>query len=694
MILPCGCHKETKEENSSPLASQQTSERINLNVQDRKDAYRLQMEDFEESDFALYSQAQREGVAIWGQRYIENIDATEIILNRYEINSNISEDILVLMQNQWISAPCVDDKNMSFVLAEINEDQVSQTIQINNDVMIDLSKYLDEGQEVKWIFNTDDASICLTADGTALAFYFDGSFAWTQQFEFDVIAAFQSENKHIVLITKERTDDAAMIFQELDPQKQMIERICNVPDEIANAHFFSGEKWKYDIMAYDSTYLYGWNFNSSDLIRILKFEDLGIAADYIFTMECLDSNRIIGIYTSQGSDFDQLFKIEKTEQVEQKIEITMSGLTCPIAIKAAIADFNRMYPEYFLKYIDYSEQYGEEAVNQLNIDMITGNTPDLILGNGIDYRAYAEKGILENLYLMIDQDDDFSREDFLPNLLESVELGGKLYYLPQSFSIAGVTGLREFFGTETSCAVSDLLSLKQQLGEDTTFFPHQTREQLVSDILLHGYKNFIDSDTYKANFNSEEFEDILELIYHVDEKKSQEYENDNELSAQMNKKSLLRRTLITSADQFDKMMLETNDEIVCMGYPGTNTPVFYLNNPVVITSNSPNKDVAWKFLKLLVTSTQYIQGRGWLPLIGEIESALQEDLTNGVRDTTIAYLKDIIWSMDQTAYYNKNIIDIIWSELQPYFNNQQTKEDTAKLINDRVQLYLDEVKSK
>ncbi len=58
--------------------------------------------------------------------------------------------------------------------------------------------------------------------------------------------------------------------------------------------------------------------------------------------------------------------------------------------------------------------------------MTTGNCPDIIGLDGLDYNQYANKGIFEDLYPYMEK-TGMDRQDFLGNVLEAYEVDGKLY---------------------------------------------------------------------------------------------------------------------------------------------------------------------------------------------------------------------------------------------------------------------------
>lgn len=87
----------------------------------------------------------------------------------------------------------------------------------------------------------------------------------------------------------------------------------------------------------------------------------------------------------------------------------------------AVRDFSSLYPEYQVEFVDYEAQYGEQADQQLLMDLLYGQSPDLLFVNGLPYEVYARQGLLEDLYPWIDADETLSRTDFTQNLLRALE---------------------------------------------------------------------------------------------------------------------------------------------------------------------------------------------------------------------------------------------------------------------------------
>ena len=94
----------------------------------------------------------------------------------------------------------------------------------------------------------------------------------------------------------------------------------------------------------------------------------------------------------------------------------MAGISTSRDIASAISDYNLQHQELPIIYIDYMELYGDRAVEQLSVDIATGNVPDLICLNGIPYNSLANDDLLANLYTLMESDEGYTKDDFFENL--------------------------------------------------------------------------------------------------------------------------------------------------------------------------------------------------------------------------------------------------------------------------------------
>ena len=65
----------------------------------------------------------------------------------------------------------------------------------------------------------------------------------------------------------------------------------------------------------------------------------------------------------------------------------------------------------FVRYTASVPPCSEAGQTQLNSDIVSGNPPDLIdMGNGMNISAYISKGILADLYSLLENDPNLNKE--------------------------------------------------------------------------------------------------------------------------------------------------------------------------------------------------------------------------------------------------------------------------------------------
>lgn len=78
----------------------------------------------------------------------------------------------------------------------------------------------------------------------------------------------------------------------------------------------------------------------------------------------------------------------------------------------------------------------ERQAERWSLDIATGNVPDILdVSHGISTEQFIKKGLLADLYPLMEKDEEIKKEKFVPSVLRTLENDGKLYYMPVSFSI-------------------------------------------------------------------------------------------------------------------------------------------------------------------------------------------------------------------------------------------------------------------
>ena len=487
-------------------------------------------------------------------------------------------------------------------------------------------------------------------------------------------------------------EDTGVLYK-LESNGDVLTKIGTLPLLFYNSKLLPGANSGYDCLVLGQTELFGWNIGEECATQILSFDTYGLVANNISAFACIGNGTFLGATWKSGELQDRLFWLEPSdgEEIENEKILRIAGLSRPMVLSSAIADFKALRPDCTVEYMDYAELYGDQALQQLQIDLTQGNAPDLLFVNGLPFEAYVNRGLLENLYSLIDADDSVQRGDFTKNLLTELESKNfNLYQIPQSYSIVTTAGTQTLAGSRsnwTYAAINDELAQNRSI---LSAFYGEARESLALTLPLYMMPTLVDYENAESKFDSSEAVSFLMFLNNIQPHAQIPYTADNELEALRKGEILFAQMMILSPEQF----AETDDlfdgKLIYPGYPNAAGGSFYLNLPMAIPAAAKEKECAWEFMKMLFSSSYYATRGGWIPLQSGFEESLQEAIKNGISKESAQKLAEIQGNINSLAYYDEMVSNILTDETSYMFAGAKTVEETAERIDQRVQLYLTE----
>lgn len=97
-----------------------------------------------------------------------------------------------------------------------------------------------------------------------------------------------------------------------------------------------------------------------------------------------------------------------------------------------------------IKYYPYSEE--TDSFELLYLDMISGNTPDVVYSITDDISKLVKKGYMTDMYPLMEQSENLKKEDFLPNVLKGLDVDGKLPAICNEWSLLTAVAKTENVG--------------------------------------------------------------------------------------------------------------------------------------------------------------------------------------------------------------------------------------------------------
>lgn len=378
--------------------------------------------------------------------------------------------------------------------------------------------------------------------------------------------------------------------------------------------------------------------------------------------------------------------------------------------------FNNANDKYRVQLVEYPY---DDNNQQLNMDIISGNAPDIICG--LDYSTYLnyrKKGLFADLYTLMD--DELSKDMIMPNVITALESQGKLYSLCTSFNINTLVAKTSVCDKE-NWTFADMLSLY-----DNSTAEHLYDGETKLDIfrrMFYTMNDLIDYENVTCNFDNPEFIQLLEFCNRfVDTVDAPEkWDDTNAWSQYMtekyhwlgNDKTIVEPLDFISLSQYNllKYTQGNGDDLTIVGYPSNNgkggriEPEYLMS----ITEKCENKQGAWEFLKFYILSQNEINEEeyqyNWSEYIPVLTDSFNKAMTaemntqhsaSGVSfpsytQADVDMLTDYIKSCDTIGtVLDKDIVAVCEEEAGLYFAGEQTAETSAEHIQNRVSILISE----
>lgn len=498
--------------------------------------------------------------------------------------------------------------------------------------------------------------------------------------------------------------------------------------------------------------LYGFNKETKAGEKILSWSAANINKDELMFFTFLEDGRIVAMTRSWGMNGNdmtmELAILTETDASVLKDKVTLTYATQYLGYEERnkIIDFNKSSDKYRIEIKDYSEFNTAEdykaGLTKLNTEIAAGNVPDILNVSGLPIQQYGAKGLLEDLWPYIDNDPDLGRDAIMENVFKAAEQDGKLYQVFSTFSIQTVVGATKVVGDRMSWTLDDLQAALATMPEGCTIFGEgDTKAGMLSNVLAQNMDAFVDWSTGQCSFDSEDFISLLEfcnsfpLEYDWNNVDWEEYEDDN--TRVMNgKQMLLNAYLYDLGDSLQMYEVVFNGDYSFIGFPQEDGSVgssFSLGNGIAMSSTCKDKEGAWSFMRECLVpqyanvdeeymiggynlSTNKADFEKMVEMAMKKEYQLDEngnqvldengqpievpkytygfnDLTVDVYATTQEQYDQFMAlynAIDSISTYDENIYNIVNEVAGGYFNGDKTVQDTAKQIQDRVTLYVNE----
>ncbi|MBQ9135344.1 MAG: extracellular solute-binding protein [Lachnospiraceae bacterium] len=491
----------------------------------------------------------------------------------------------------------------------------------------------------------------------------------------------------------------------------------------------------YDLLLTNSTGLYGYNFGDEETTQILSYINSDMDGTSINQMYEMDDKTLFCTYQDEETWETHLAVCTYVDpaDIPDKEVISLACHYLDYYLRRRIIEFNKESEQYRILVKDYSmydtaEDY-TAGVTQLNNDILTGQMPDiLILDSSMPVESYVAKGVLADIGKMIEEDEELNMDDYMTNVFDAYSVDGKLYSVIPSFYISTVMGKTADVGAEPGWTMADLQALIDANPNASVFGETYTRADILRNVMVNNGARFIDRDTGKCNFESQEFMDVLEFVAQFPEEFDWDSLGDDYwMSYETQYREGATLLMNVSIGDFQDYVYNAHgyfgEPVTLIGFPAEegNGAAVVANSQYAIAARSSHKEGAWEFLRYYLTEeyqTDEDEMNWRLPvykeaILDKLEAAQERPYWEDEEGNKEYYdqyfwaggeefileplskeeadaLYEYICSVDMAYSYDENLYLIVEEEAAAYFAGQKSVEEVVEIIQSRAQVYINE----
>ncbi len=480
---------------------------------------------------------------------------------------------------------------------------------------------------------------------------------------------------------------------------------------------------EYDLFIRFDDGIYGYKMTENMLTEYINWMDSDIYLPEIkeYTVSSRDRMFVSHFENSEGvvsKEFDYFTRVddETLKKIQERKILNIAFVNEPDDnIYQFFKEYNSNSESYRIHIDDFSKYNKSDNIlgmsSHLESEIVKGNIPDMIFaGSEFDWLRYSVQGMFENVENLSEKDMEFDKSKYFENFFDAYKYGGKTFTVPLIFDISCMSAKKSVTGGNTGYTYDELMLL----GSEGNLFSCGRYTQLLERFVLSDISEYIDFETAKCDFDNQDFIKLLNII------KNNGIPDDDVIEF-----SMLETGVPDNLKMFNLSMLSSfvqvareqqvyiGEEASYIGYPSASesSPLVLSALSVGICANSKNKDKAWNIIKYMLSdefqtkisdshfpvSRTVFDTKAEQALKNRISgyyttSAGKEIKLKNIDEDTVNHLKEVINSIDRAVMYDSRTAEIIKEEFDIFIKGGQSAEDAAKSIQNKVSIYLKEIK--
>ena len=439
-----------------------------------------------------------------------------------------------------------------------------------------------------------------------------------------------------------------------------------------------------------------------ETVPLVIWEECGLALFGVMDVEA----EADGSYLLCGTSFSPM-RLSPADpgELKARTRLTLGVMGLHGSLPHAVAAFNARSADCCVQLVDLREGgfTPEQALTRLNTQLISGEGPDMLAfsGQSLSPFPFLRKGLLRDLEADVAADPDIALDDLWTALPIKNDCGG-LYLMAADFSIETRLGLRETFGDADGWSFDSYLALARSTPDDRVVMYNLTRDYFLDQSASRFLRQAINWQTGTCDFDNPAFIELLEATR--DMKETPEDLNNMVFGINLMADGYMATDLVM-LNRVTSLARETRrigKPVAVIGWPtpdgscGTDMGM----NLVGVLNTSEHAAECWSFLKDSLLHPSAIPAyepliRAELNEARQIEPAEDQQLFSDMLTAPISAAEEqqfyrMLDAIEHTTLYDETVMSIIREEAAAFLAGQRTAEETARLVQSRVSLYVSE----
>lgn len=480
-----------------------------------------------------------------------------------------------------------------------------------------------------------------------------------------------------------------------------------------------------ELVALDGTKLYyatsmdliRWDLLSGERKIVFHLSDGGLSKNNLKGVAGLDGTVYLR-YKFDGED--GIFELGK-EEIKRDSEVRFVDIYHTPESKAPLveivtADYYRKNPQFTLT-MERTKEDLEAYKTRVMADIMNGESPDMLLVDYETMRNLSEKGWTADLRDFCSEE---TLQEILPGVLEAGTIDGRLVGIAPAIYLSCMFTKKSMWDQDTWTS-ADFVQLMKEHPDSCVI--HMTsdrdgrteRSQIFFNLIGYDIDHceFIDWENGKCHFDSDSFVELLKCVASRTEKEVVSKEIKDLLDS--GECIALDQDFILNFDKYVMYMDLLGEDYNVIGYPSKESSSNYLScwsGYLVVNKNTTNKEAVSAYIELLLSEKEQTKQNGWgirknplnsnrlikadwEPNTWEYKKNDGSLLAIKSSNDVTKYLQDFNEMVEKSRLPGNThsaVADIMDQEVAIFFEGIRSAEETAKVIQNRVQLYLDEGK--